>query len=98
MEPISCPHCGQTLQAFELPESSGWDTGFHLACFNDDCPYYRRGWERMAREYSVKASYRYRVNPATGKALPLAVWSAEALKNRIIEATASIVGESQDQS
>lgn len=93
---IVCPHCKQVLQAFELPENAGWDAGFHLACFNDECPYYQRGWERMESEYAVKASYRYRVNPETGKASPLAVWSEDALKDRIIEAGAAVVRDSEE--
>lgn len=40
----------------------------------------------MQEKYSVKTSYRYRVDPTTGAASPLAVWSPEALKDRILEA------------
>ncbi len=63
------------MQAFELPDNSGWDSEFQLACFNDECPYYVRGWEHMEKNYAVKASYRYRVDPFTGETSPLAVWS-----------------------
>jgi hypothetical protein len=83
---VRCPHCGTPLQAFELPENTGWQTNFQLACFNDECPYYLRGWERMESEYAVRASYRYRVDPASGKPSPLAVWSNTALKDRILDA------------
>ena len=82
-----CPHCDQELQAFELPDNIGFEAEFHLACFNDECPYYVRGWKHMDSNYAVKASYRYRVDPTTGKASPLAVWSADAVKDRIIEAS-----------
>jgi hypothetical protein len=40
----------------------------------------------MTETYAVKASYRYRVDPATGAASPLAVWSPDALKDRILDA------------
>ena len=89
-----CPHCDRELQAFELPDSTGFESEFHLACFNDECPYYVRGWKHMESNYAVKASYRYRVDPTNGKASPLAVWSADAIKDRIIEAS---VGESDQQ-
>jgi hypothetical protein len=82
-----CPHCNETLQAFQLPDNTGWQTEFHLACFNDECPYFQRGWKHMDEHYAVKASYRYRVDPQTGKASPLAVWSTDALKDRILDAT-----------
>jgi hypothetical protein len=87
-----CPHCGETLQAFELPENTGWQGDFQLACFNDDCPYYVRGWQHMEGNYSVKASYRYRVDPTTGASSPLAVWSPDALKNRIMDAEVAAEG------
>ena len=81
------------LQAFELPEAGGWDSEFHLACFNDECPYFVRGWKHMKANYEVNASYRHRFDPFTGKASPLAVWSANALKDRIIDAA---IGEKAD--
>jgi len=84
-----CPHCGGALQPFSLPDNGGWQTPFHVACFNDECPYFRRGWEHMETEYGVKTSYRYRVDPASGRASPLAVWSRDALKDRILDADVS---------
>jgi hypothetical protein len=81
-----CPHCNATLQPFTLPDAGGWDSDFHLACFNDECSYYRRGWEWMRERYGVSSSYRYRVDPATGVASPIAVWSPDALKSRIVDA------------
>jgi hypothetical protein len=88
-----CPHCNQPLQAFELPDGAGWDSEFQLASFNDDCPYYVRGWEHMESNYAVKASYRFRIDPFTGEKSPIAVWSSDALKDRIIEA---VIGDQTD--
>ncbi len=84
-----CPHCHQPLKPFTLPDNTGWQESYHLACFNDDCPYFRRGWVWMFEKYGVKSSYRHRVDPSTGAASPLPVWSRDALKNRIIEDDAS---------
>ena len=81
----TCPHCGERLLPFTLPEDGGWDTSYHLACFNDDCPYYRDGWTWMMEQYEVTASYRYRVDPLSGKASPVAVWSQTALRDRILK-------------
>ena len=47
----------------------------------------------MKANFAVNASYRYRVDPTTGKASPLPVWSRDAIKDRIIEAS---VGESDE--
>ena len=81
-----CPHCRELLQAFSVPDEGGWDTSFHVACFNDDCSYFLRGWTRMEETYGVKVSYRYRIDPASGHASPLAVWSRDALRDRILDA------------
>jgi hypothetical protein len=86
MESPRCPHCNEPLKPFELPDNTGWENEFHVACFNDTCSYYRQGWEWMQSQFGVKSSYRYRINPATGKASPLAVWSPQALRDRILDA------------
>lgn len=44
----------------------------------------------MEDVYGVKVSYRYRIDPATGQSSPLAVWSKDALKDRILEADIAI--------
>ena len=64
---------------------TSWAGAEQYVCFNDDCPYYVRGWTWMRERFNVTASYRYRFDPATGEAGPLPVWSAEALKNQIVE-------------
>lgn len=80
--PTCCPHCNTELVPFELPDQ--FDHEFDLACFNDDCPYYVRGWSWMDQHYAVRASYRYRVDSQTGFPSPIAVWSAQALKDRVL--------------
>lgn len=90
MSKPSCPHCRKTLVPFQLPDNTGWRTDFHVACFNDDCSYYRKGWVWMEHHYGVKSSYRFRIDPATGKAMPLAVWSAQALRDRILDAEITV--------
>ena len=84
-----CPHCGTLLQAIEFPEAASWGK-HHYACFNDDCSYYREGWEWMWEQYSARASYRYRiVDPETGVDSPLPVWSKDALRNLIVDDAAA---------
>ncbi len=83
---LTCPHCGERLEAFSLPDGTGWDDRLQWACFNDECPYFKEGWDWMWEHYRAKASYRYRVvNAETGKCSPLAVWSPNAIRDRIIE-------------
>ncbi len=86
MADLVCPHCGVKVQPFELPEAAGWGCSFQLACFNDECSYYRRSWVWMQEHFGVRSAYRYRLDPATGASSPLPVWSPTALKDRILDA------------
>ncbi len=82
---LTCPHCGQRLKKWRTPDQTSWGTPFQYVCFNDDCPYYVRGWEWMRTHFNQKVSYRHRYDPSTGESGPVAVWSAQALRSGIIE-------------
>ncbi len=79
-----CPHCGAEMLRWFTPPESSWGIGYHYVCFNDECTYYKRGWEWMQSQYARKASYRHRYDPFTGDAGPLPVWSPLALREGII--------------
>lgn len=83
--PDKCPHCGDKLKKWATPEMTNWESEYHLVCFNDECPYFIRGWQWMRQKYEANASYRFRYDPANKSTGPLPVWSKDALKNGIIE-------------
>jgi hypothetical protein len=85
--PGTCPHCESRLLKWRVPDEATWTEEFFYACFNDDCPYYKEGWEWMQQRYNQRASYRYALNPRTGAALPLPVWSASATRDMIVDDT-----------
>ena len=79
----SCPHCGVPLSRLGLNDAM-FDREFDYACFNDDCPYYVRGWTWMEQQYGVKASYRYRVDAVHGFESPVPVWTPNMLRSCLL--------------
>lgn len=64
---------------------SNWESPFIWVCFSDDCGYFQRSGDWMLNKFNVRAEYRHRLDPLTGETGPLPVWSADALKDQIIE-------------
>ena len=67
------------------PQQSTWGGDYQFVCFNNDCPYFQRGWAWMKDHYNVTGSYRYRVDPTTGESGPLPVWSKDAMRTSILQ-------------
>jgi hypothetical protein len=82
--PRTCPHCGSRLLKWRVPDEATWPEEFFLVCFDDKCSYYTKGWAWMEEQYSQKASFRYALNPTTGCAIPLPVWSDQATREMIV--------------
>jgi hypothetical protein len=79
-----CPHCGAAMKRWKVPPDSTWSEEFHWVCFNDQCDYYVRGWTHLRENFRQNASYRHRMNPATGACGPLPVWSPQAHRDSIL--------------
>ena len=73
------------MRRWANPQITSWQGDYQWVCFNDDCPYYLRGWDWMKSQFNVSASYRYRLEPQTGEAGPLPVWSSTALRSNILD-------------
>jgi len=81
----TCEHCGSRLLKWRVPDGATWEEEFFYVCFNDDCPYYRRGWEWMKEQYQQRASYRFAVNPANEASMMIPVWSDTATREMIVD-------------
>jgi len=88
-----CPHCGVRMKRWRCPEMTTWETEWMYVCFNDDCSYFKRGWDWMLEKYDHRASYRHRCDPTTGESGPLPVWSPNAMRDKIIEDDEETPGE-----
>jgi SAM-dependent methyltransferase len=87
-ETLCCPYCGEKLRKWAVPENPfevTWDNDFMYICFNDECPYYVRGWDFMYRDGNRGASYRLMYNPEKDCCMPIPVPSPKALRESIID-------------
>jgi SAM-dependent methyltransferase len=87
-ETLSCPYCGEKLRKWAVPDNPfacTWDNDFMYICFNDECPYFVRGWDVMFKEGNCGVSYRLMYNPEKDRCLPVPVPTPNALKAGIID-------------
>lgn len=85
---LRCPYCGERLNKWEVPDNPfevTWDNDFMYICFNDECPYYVRGWDHMSREGNRGVSYRLMYHPEKDVCMPIPVPSPKALRESIID-------------
>ncbi len=85
---LCCPHCDEALKKWAVPDNpfcQTWDNDFMYICFNDECPYFVRGWDKMYRDTSQGMSYRFMYNPDRDSCLPMPVPTARALREGIVE-------------
>ncbi len=82
-----CPHCGEPMKKWRPPVDSTWTDDFHYVCFNDDCAYYKKGWEHMNATCGINCSYRYMRGQHGRQTGPLPVPSPKAGRDQIIEET-----------
>jgi hypothetical protein len=90
-ETLRCPYCGDKLSKWAVPDhpfGQTWDNDYMYICFNDQCPYYIRGWETMSRQRN-HCSYRLMYHPEKDCCLPVPVPTPMALKEGIVADSAA---------
>ncbi len=85
--PTTCPHCGARLVKWRIPDGSNWVEDHFLACFDDECSYYQKGWEWMEQQFGHRVSYRFAVSPVTGAVTNIPVWSDSATRELVVDET-----------
>jgi SAM-dependent methyltransferase len=71
------------MDPFTTPMESSWGGEIHHICFNDECGYFVKSWDSLENQGVEKTGYRCRIDPR-GSCGPQAVWSKDALKDRIV--------------
>jgi len=84
-ESRKCPHCGEPLKKWATPMNSTWTDDYHWVCFNDECPYFVRGWEFMEETRGIQCSYRYMCGQHGQQTGPLSVPHRQMGRAMIIE-------------
>jgi SAM-dependent methyltransferase len=87
---LCCPYCGDELKKWAVPDNpfvQTWDNDFMYICFNDECPYFVRGWDRMYKQTHQGMSYRLMYNPEKDCCMPVPVPTPNALKEGIVGST-----------
>lgn len=82
-----CPYCNETLKKWLIPLTpfTEWDTEYFYVCFNDNCPYFLRGWMTMLKQGNLGFSYRFRFNPKSGGIDAMPVPHPNAYRESIVE-------------
>jgi SAM-dependent methyltransferase len=84
---LQCPYCDEKMKKWAVPDNpfeATWDNEFLYICFNDQCPYYVRGWDHIYNSTRRLASYRFMYNPEKDVCVPIPVPSSKALRESII--------------
>lgn len=86
-ETLECPYCGERMLKWTVPQTpfTEWDRDVMHVCFNDECPYYQRGWGAMSAQGICGFSYRVLFDRASGSFHCMPVHSSRALRENIVE-------------
>jgi SAM-dependent methyltransferase len=85
---LQCPYCNEKMKKWAVPENpfeATWENEYLYICFNDNCPYYVRGWDHVYRTTSRIASYRLMYNQEKDICSPIPVPSPKALRESIMD-------------
>lgn len=85
-ESLCCPYCDRRMEKCLVPDSpfTEWPSEFQYICFNDECEYFRRGWEHSKAQH-FPGSHRFMYDPTLHSCFPIPVLNRQALRETIVE-------------
>ena len=77
----------QPLSKWRVPQTPfvEWSSVYQYICFNDECPYYVRGWDTFSNQ-GIPGSYRFMFDPESGGCHSVPVLTPTALRASIVAA------------
>jgi len=83
---LCCPYCDEKLKKWMVPQTpfTMWPNEFMYVCFNDECRYFKNGWDVLAAQ-GMPGTYRFMFNSETNGCLSAPVLNAGAMKDGIAE-------------
>lgn len=76
----TCPHCKMEMEQMDSRHLD-WDSPFLWVCFNNNCLFFKKGWDHMMSNFGQLVSYRFMIHPATGGAGVIPAFSHDYLQN-----------------
>ncbi len=85
-----CPHCDETMSLWAEPDINfsdglGWGEPYLFVCFNNECPPFVAGWDRIKEEFAHTASTRCFCYPSSGLFEHMPVFSKAGGTAQIID-------------
>lgn len=78
-EAPTCPHCNAVMEKLDA-RYLDWGLPYLWVCYNNDCTFFKRGWEHMMENYGQVVSYRFMIQPDTGTVGVIPAFSLEYLR------------------
>jgi hypothetical protein len=84
MDEHNCKYCGNKMSKVAMPFDSDWNVEYLMICMNDECGYYKDGWNWMWNNYHVHVSYRFYINTFHNTDGPFPVSKPDDYKSFIV--------------
>ena len=79
-EAPTCRYCNATMEKMDARHLE-WGTTFLWVCYNNECTFFKKGWDHMMKTVGQLVSYRFMITPDNGSQGVIPAFSSEYLVN-----------------